>query len=141
MLLANQIAGFFKVQYLKKKSERPSRFFECKLTQKFPTRKYYCPGMGDQAYLKYLNQVCNILLIEIDVFYCRISICKILGKNRLRHESNILHEDKNQSFLEADTIVFGGHNQTCSKYPKQQVFALFLKLLLNPWLTVKMWPV
>ena len=28
------------------KSERPSRFFECKLTQKFPTRKYYCaPSM------------------------------------------------------------------------------------------------
>ena len=47
MLLANQIAGFFKVQYLKKKSKRPSRFFECKLTQKFPTRKYYCAGMGD----------------------------------------------------------------------------------------------
>ena len=121
------------------KSERPSRFFECKLTQKFPTRKYSCPGMGAQACLKYLKQVCNILLIEIDVFYCRISSCKILGKNRLRHESNILHEDKNQSFLEADTIVFGDHNQTCPKYPKQQVFALFLKLLLNPWLTIKMW--
>ena len=37
------------------KSERPSRFFECKLTQKFSTRKYYCAGMGDQACLKYLK--------------------------------------------------------------------------------------
>ena len=64
------------------KSERPSRFFERKLTQKFPTKKYYCAGMGDQACLKYLKQVCNILLIEIDAFYCRISSCKILGKNR-----------------------------------------------------------
>ena len=62
-----------------------------------------------------------------------------LGKKEVRHKFNFLHEDKNQSFLEADTIVFGGHNQTCPKYPKQ-VFALFLKLLLNPWLTVKMWP-
>ena len=37
------------------KSERPSRFFVCKLTPKFPTRKYYCVGMGDQACLKYLK--------------------------------------------------------------------------------------
>ena len=64
------------------KSERPSRFFECKLTHKFPTRKYYCAGMGDQACLKYLKQVYNILLIEIDVFYFRVSSCKILGNNR-----------------------------------------------------------
>ena len=64
------------------KSERPSRFFACKLTQKFPTRKCFFAGMGDQACLKYLKQVCNILLIEMDAFYCRISSCKILGKNR-----------------------------------------------------------
>ena len=56
------------------KSERPSRFFVCKLTPKFPARKYYCVDMGDQACLKYLKQqVCNILVIEIDVFYCWIS--------------------------------------------------------------------
>ena len=69
------------------KSERQSRFFECKLTQRFPTRKYYCAGMGDQACLKCLKQVCNILLISS----CRISSCRlqfqvvefqILGKNR-----------------------------------------------------------
>ena len=35
MLLANQIVGFFKVQYLNK--------------------KYYCAGMGDHANLKYLK--------------------------------------------------------------------------------------
>ena len=42
-----------------------------------------------------------------------------------------MHENKNQSFLEAeaDTIVFGGHNHTCPKYPKQQVFAIFLQYL------------
>ena len=37
------------------KSERPGRFFVCKLTPKFPTRKYYYVGMGDQASLKYLK--------------------------------------------------------------------------------------
>ena len=52
-----------------------------------------------------------------------------LGKKEVRHKFNFLHEDKNQSFLEADTIVFGGHNQACPKYPKQQVFAIFLQYL------------
>ena len=56
------------------KLERPSLFFVCKLTSKFPRRKYYCVSMVDQACLKYLKlQVCNILVIEIDAFYCRTS--------------------------------------------------------------------
>ena len=38
-------------------------------------------------------------------------------------------EEKNQSFLEADTIVFGGHNLGCLKYPKQQLFAIFSQYL------------
>ena len=40
-----------------------------------------------------------------------------------------MHKDKNQSFLEADNIVFGGHNQACPKYPKLQVLAIFLQYL------------
>ena len=56
------------------KTERRSRFFVCKLAPKFPKRKYYCVAMGDQACPKYLKwQVCNILLTETDVFYCRNS--------------------------------------------------------------------
>ena len=41
-----------------------------------------------------------------------------LGKKQVRHKFNILYEDKNQSFLEADTIVFGGDDKACPKYPK-----------------------
>ena len=52
-----------------------------------------------------------------------------LGKKEVRHKFNFLHEDKNQSFLEAGTIVFDYHNQACPKYPKQQVFAIFLQYL------------
>ena len=63
-----------------------------------------------------------------------------LGKKEVRHKFNFLHEDKNQSFLEADTTVFGGHNRACPKYPKQLFFAIFLQLLLNSWLIVEMWP-
>ena len=40
-----------------------------------------------------------------------------------------MNEDKNHSFLEAGTIVFSGHSQACLKYPKQQVFAIFLRYL------------
>ena len=36
-----------------------------------------------------------------------------------------MHEDKNQSFPEADTIIFDGHSQACSEYPDQQVFEIF----------------
>ena len=46
-----------------------------------------------------------------------------LGKKEVRENFIFLHEDKHQRFLEADTIVFGGHNQACPKYPKQ-VFAI-----------------
>ena len=37
------------------KSERPSRIFVYKLTPKFPTRKYYCVGMGHQACPNYVK--------------------------------------------------------------------------------------
>ena len=63
-----------------------------------------------------------------------------LRKKEVRHKFNFLDEDKNQNFLEADTIVFGGHDKACPKYPKQQVFAIFLQLLLKPWLIIEMWP-
>ena len=47
----------------------------------------------------------------------------------MEHKFNFLHEDKNQSFLEAGTIVFGGYKQAYSKYPKQQDFAIFFQYL------------
>ena len=52
-----------------------------------------------------------------------------LGKKEVRHKFNFLHEDKNQSFLEAGTIAFGGHKQAYPKYPKQQDVAIFLQYL------------
>ena len=42
-----------------------------------------------------------------------------------------MRKNKNQSFLEAGTIIFGGHNQACPKYPKQQDFAIVLQYLKN----------
>ena len=48
-----------------------------------------------------------------------------LGKKEVRHKFNFLHEDKNESFLEADTIVYDGHDQACPKYPKQQSLQYF----------------
>ena len=62
----------------------------------------------------------------------KVTKSRNLGKKEVRHKFNFLHEDKTQSFLEADTIVFGGHNQACPKYPKQQVFAIFFAASLEP---------
>ena len=43
-----------------------------------------------------------------------------LRKEEVRDKFVFLYEDKHQSFLKADTIVFDGHSQACLKYPKQQ---------------------
>ena len=51
-----------------------------------------------------------------------------LGKKEVRQKFNFLHEDKNQSYPEEDTIVFGGHNQACPKCPNQ-VFTILLQYL------------
>ena len=41
----------------------------------------------------------------------KVTSLQILGKKEVRDQFIFLHEDKHQSFLEADTIVFGGHSQ------------------------------
>ena len=51
-----------------------------------------------------------------------------LGKKEVREKFIFLHEDKHQHFLEADTIVFGGHSQASPKYRKQ-VFAISTQYL------------
>ena len=40
-------------------------------------------------------------------------------------EVDCLPAEKHESFLQEDSITFGGHCQACSKYPKQQVFNIF----------------
>ena len=45
-----------------------------------------------------------------------------LGKKEVRHKFNFLHEDKNQSFLEAGTIVFDYHNQSTQNNKSLQYF-------------------
>ena len=59
----------------------------------------------------------------------KVTSLQNLGKKEIRDKFNFLHEDKHQSFLETDIIVFGGHSQTCPKYPKQQFFATCLQYL------------
>ena len=58
--------------------------------------------------------------MKILLFWCewpsmpkvpKVTKLQNLGKKEVRHEFNFLHEDKNESFLEPDTIVFGGHYQ------------------------------
>ena len=53
----------------------------------------------------------------------KVTILQNLDKKVVRDKFYFLHDDKHQGFLEADTIVFGGHSQSCPKYPKQ-VFSI-----------------
>ena len=39
-------------------------------------------------------------------------------KKEGRNEVDFLHAEKHQTFLQVDTINFGGHGQSCTKYPK-----------------------
>ena len=40
-------------------------------------------------------------------------------------EVDFLPADKHKSFLQDDSITYGVCSQTCSKYPKQQVYNIF----------------
>ena len=51
-----------------------------------------------------------------------------LGKKEVRPNFNFWHEDKNQNMLEADTIVFGGHNQAYPKYPNVKSLQYFCNI-------------
>ena len=65
------------MQYLKKKVRDQADFLYVNKHQSVlqgNTIAEILVGIGDQGCLKYLKQqACNILVIEIDVFYCRIS--------------------------------------------------------------------
>ena len=54
----------------------------------------------------------------------KVTSLQNLGNKEITDKFNFLHEDKHQSFLEADSIVFGDHSQACPKYTKKQVFAI-----------------
>ena len=98
MLMANHIKNLLKCNISRKKC----------IGIKFPYRKillFWCGWPGMPKVLK-------------------VTKLQNLGKKEFRHKFNFLHEDQNQSFLEADTIVFGDYNQACPKYSKQQVFAM-----------------
>ena len=43
------------------------------------------------------------------------------------NEANFLYAAKHQSFLQVEAIIFGGPSQVCPKYPKQQVYNIFVR--------------
>ena len=40
-------------------------------------------------------------------------------------EVDFLSADKDESFIQVDSITLGVHSQACPKYPKQQVYRIF----------------
>ena len=43
----------------------------------------------------------------------------------MEDEVYFLTADKQKSFLQVDSIIFGVHSHACPKYPKQQVYNTF----------------
>ena len=43
-----------------------------------------------------------------------------------KHEIDCLPADKRKEFLQIDSITLGVHRQTFPKYPKQQVYYIFV---------------
>ena len=48
----------------------------------------------------------------------KITISQQYLKKEMKDKFDFLHEDKHQSFQQADIIVFGGHSQAWPKYPR-----------------------
>ena len=46
-------------------------------------------------------------------------------KKEVCDEVNFFHAEKNESFLQIDTMIFNGDGQTFPKFPKQQDFDVF----------------
>ena len=46
-------------------------------------------------------------------------------KKELSDEIHFLHADKHESFLQIDTMIFGGDGQAFPKFPKLQVYNVF----------------
>ena len=45
-------------------------------------------------------------------------------KNELSYEADVLHADRQESFLQVDNIVFDGFGQGCPKYQAKFVISL-----------------
>ena len=46
-------------------------------------------------------------------------------KKEVSEEVDFLHVDKHESFLQIDTMIFGGDGQAFPKFPKLRVFNVF----------------
>ena len=102
MLLANQIAGFFKMQYLKKEVNHEVYFWH--VDSRFSTIETIILSVCIQACSKYpKKQVC------ISLHY--------LQKN-VGDEVEFLPADKHDIFLQVDSINLDVCCQACPKYPK-----------------------
>ena len=45
-------------------------------------------------------------------------------KKELSYEVDVLHADKDESFLPVDSIIFDGFGQGCHKYPEKFAISL-----------------
>ena len=111
MMSANQIAGFFKMQYLQKEVNDEVYFWH--------TDKHRSLLQVDTINLGLCNQACPK--------YPKEKVCISLQylQKSMEDEVDFLPADNHESFLQMDSIAWGVCIQTCPKYQKQQVYKIF----------------
>ena len=104
MFLANQIAVFFKVQiYFKRLKDKVHFCLQINIRVSYKLVLFHLVGMVRHAQSVHNN---------------KFAISSQYFKKEVRDKYDFLHEDKHQSILQAGSIVFTSHSQTCPKYPK-----------------------
>ena len=102
MLSANQIAGFFKMLYLKKEVK---------------DEVYFCHADKHQSFLQV-----DAIVLGVRGQACPMNpkqkVCMSLQYLRKNVEDDFLPIDKHEIFLQGDSIILGMRSQACSNYPK-----------------------
>ena len=109
MLTAKQIAGFFKMLYLKKE-------------------------VNDEVYFWHADKHRSLLLVDTSNWgfvtrhaqstQNKFAYLQYLQKS-VDDDVDFLPADKHESFPQVDSITLGVRSQACTKYPKQQVYNIF----------------
>ena len=103
MFLVNQIAVFFKVQiYFKRLKDKFNFCLQINIRVSYKLVLFHLVGMVRHAQSAHNN---------------KFAISSQYFKKEVRDKYDFLHEDKCQSILQAGSIVFASHSQTCPKYP------------------------
>ena len=92
--------------------------------------------MNDKLYFWHADKYRNLLQVDTIILVVLPDIPRVpknkfayLATSSKKHgggEVEFLSADKHKNFLQVDNITLGVHIQACIKYPKQQVYNIFV---------------